>query len=117
MLYLHLNTPTDMRIKKTQTKEQIAKRLRDIRIDNRLTQKEMGELINMTSGSVGALENGLYTPNFDVLRILKKRLNVTYDFMLDGEVGPDSNKLKDENTKLKEEVERLRKMVDKLLKS
>lgn len=70
----------------------------------------------MTSGSVGALENGLYTPNFDVLRILKKKLNVSYDFMLDGELGPDSSKLKDENERLKEEVDRLRKMIDKLLK-
>jgi len=105
-----------MRIKKTQTKDQIAKRLRDIRIDNRLTQKDMAKLINMTSGSVGALENGLYTPNFDVLRILKKKLNVSYDFMLDGEVGPDSSKLKDENARLKEEVDRLKKMIDKLLK-
>jgi len=105
-----------MRIKKTQSKDQIAKRLRDIRIDNRLTQKEMAKLINMTSGSVGALENGLYTPNFDVLRILKKKLNVSYDFMLDGELGPDSSKLKDENERLKEEVDRLRKMIDKLLK-
>jgi transcriptional regulator with XRE-family HTH domain len=105
-----------MRIKKTHTKDQIAKRLREVRIDNRLTQKEMGEIINMTSGSVGALENGLYTPNFDVLRTIKKRFNVSYDFMLDGEVGPDSNKLLDENAKLKEEVERLKRMVDKLLK-
>lgn len=105
-----------MRVKKTNTKDQLAKRLREVRIDNRLTQKEMGKIINMTAGSVGALENGLYSPNFEVLRTLKKKLNVSYDFLIDGEISIDTNKIKEENTVLKEEVERLKKMVDNLLK-
>ncbi|MEY2648155.1 MAG: helix-turn-helix protein [Bacteroidota bacterium] len=105
-----------MRIKKSNTKDQLAKRLREVRIDNRLTQKEMGKIINMTAGSVGALENGLYTPNFDVLRTLKKKLNVSYDFLIDGEINMDASKIIKENIELKEEVERLKKMVDKLLK-
>ncbi len=105
-----------MRVKKPTTKDQVSTRLREIRINNRLTQKEMGEIINMTAGSVGALENGLYTPNYDVLRMLKKKLNVSYDYILDGENNISNDVVITENKDLKEEVARLKKMVDRLLK-
>jgi transcriptional regulator with XRE-family HTH domain len=105
-----------MRVQKKDISD-IPGRLRDIRIENRLTQKEMGKIIGMTSGSVGALENGLYTPNFDVLRILKKRLSISYDYLIDGEKKDGSTQaLKNENAALKEEIERLKKVVDKLVK-
>jgi transcriptional regulator with XRE-family HTH domain len=104
-----------MRVVKSKTHDDIGSRLREIRIENRLTQKEMAELISMTPGAVGALENNLYTPNFDVLRILKKKLNVSYDYLLDGEKG-SSVHIRQENEMLKKEVARLTKIVDKLLK-
>lgn len=95
----------------------IAKRLKDIRLDARLTQKEMAKMVGLTPGSVGALENGLYTPNFDVLRAIRQKLNVPYDFIIDGlesDISAPQTAL--ENKELKAEVERLKKMVDKLLK-
>lgn len=105
-----------MRVKKSDMND-ISGRLRDIRIENRLTQKEMGKIIGMTAGSVGALENGLYTPNFDVLRTLKKRLGIPYDYIIDGEKKDGSSQtLKNENTALREEVDRLKRIVDKLVK-
>lgn len=95
----------------------IAARMRDIRLDARLTQKEMAKLVGMTAGSVGALENGLYSPNYEVLRALKKKLGVSYDYVIDGvKNGINHNQLIAENKELKAEVERLRKMIDKLLK-
>lgn len=103
-----------MRVKKSKV-DDVASRLRDIRIENRLTQKEMADLIHMASGSVGALENGLYTPNFDVLRVLKKKLNVSYDYIIDGERGVDP-RIKQENERLKQEITRLNKLIDKLIK-
>lgn len=105
-----------MRVKKSKTQDDIGSRLREVRIENRLTQKEMAELISMTPGAVGALENGLYTPNFSVLRILKKKLNVSYDYLLDGENKVADTIVRQENISLKKEVERLTKIVDKLLK-
>jgi len=89
----------------------IAQRLREIRLDARLTQKEMAKIIGLTPGSVGALENGLYTPNFDVLRAIHTKLNVSYDYIIDG-VKTNHN----DDGDLRQEVERLRKIVDKLLK-
>lgn len=91
----------------------IGTRLRKIRIDARLTQKEMGEIVGLTPGSVGALENDLYTPNFDVLRAIHSRLGISYDFIIDGANTTGNIK---EIESLQQEVERLRRVVDKLVK-
>lgn len=98
-------------------KQTIGERLREIRLDARLTQKEMGKIVGLTPGSVGALENNLYTPNYDVLRAIHDRLGVSYDYIIDG-VRSVENPLKiiSENKELRAEVDRLKKMVDKLLK-
>jgi transcriptional regulator with XRE-family HTH domain len=97
--------------------EQIGKRLREVRIDARLTQREMAKLVNLATGSIGAMENGLYTPNFDVLRAIHKKLGVSYDYIIDGiESTDNASKLIEENARLKEELDRMRKIVDKLVK-
>ncbi len=91
----------------------IAKRLREIRLDARLTQKDMADVVGLTPGSVGAMENGLYTPNYDVLRALKKKLNVSYDYLIDGDKTSAS---RHEIEQLRQEVIRLTKIIDKLIK-
>lgn len=104
-----------MRInKKSIPNKDIANRLREIRLDARLTQKDMAKIVGMTPGSVGALENGLYTPNFDVLRALKDKLSVSYDYIIDGVKTPANGK--QELEELKQEINRLNKIIDKLLK-
>jgi len=75
----------------------------------------MGELVGLASGSVGAIEQGLYTPNFSVIRILKQKLNINYDYLIDGDTI--SNKEIDkEIEQLREENARLKRIVDKLTK-
>ena len=109
-----------MRLKKSKQKDtsdysDISKRFRDIRINHRLTQVEMGELVGLASGSVGAIEQGLYTPNFSVIIILKQKLNINYDYLIDGDTI--SNKEQDkEIEQLREENARLKRIVDKLTK-
>lgn len=95
----------------------IGSRIRDIRHNAKLTQKELAAIIGMTPGSVGALENGLYTPNYNVIRALHQRFNVPYEYIIDGVKSPDNIKeLSDENRKLKEENARLNRIIDKLTK-
>jgi transcriptional regulator with XRE-family HTH domain len=86
---------------------EINRRFREVRLKHKLTQAELAKLIGMASGSVGAIEQGLYTPNFHVLRILKKKLGVSYNYLIDGEQDQDLRELKEEN-------ERLKRIVDKL---
>jgi transcriptional regulator with XRE-family HTH domain len=110
-MHIYLRYKLDMKT------EQIGKRLREVRIDARLTQREMAKLVNLSTGSIGAMENGLYTPNFDVLRAIHKKLGVSYDYIIDGlESNENPSKLIEENARLKEELERMRKIVDKLVK-
>lgn len=94
-------------------KKDIAQRLREIRLDARLTQKDMAKIVGLTPGSIGAMENGLYTPNFDVLRALKQKLNVSYDYVIDGVKSPVNGQ---DYNELKKEVERLTKIIDRLVK-
>lgn len=95
----------------------IGQRLKEIRLDARLTQKEMAKIVGLTPGSIGAMENDLYTPNYDVLRAIHTKLGVSYDYIIDGLKSPENtSKLMTENKELKSEIDRLRKMVDKLLK-
>lgn len=93
----------------------INKRFREIRKKHNLTQKEMGDIIKLSSPAVSAIEQGLYTPNFGVLRIMKKKFKVDYDYIIDGQSGEEIENLRQENLKLKSEIDRLTKVVDKLL--
>lgn len=95
----------------------IGARLKNIRLNARLTQKDMAEIVNMRPASVGALENGLYTPNYDVIRAIRNRLGVSYDYIIDGvESEMNISDLIMKNKYLEEEVKRLNKVVDRLLK-
>lgn len=94
----------------------ISTRVKEIRLKNNLTQKEFAKQIGLSAPAVGAIENGLYTPNFNVLRTLKKKFFADYSYIIDGENTDEINNLRQENLKLKKEVERLAKVVDKLVK-
>ena len=75
----------------------------------------MGKLVGLASGSIGAIEQGLYTPNYSVLRILKQKLNVDYNYLIDGEKIEKRN-LDSEVKQLREENDRLKRIIDKLTK-
>lgn len=110
-----------MRIKSAMPKKQgeysdISYRFKQIRINHNLTQKEMGKMVGLSAPAIGAIENGLYTPNFKVMRILKTKFSIDYSFLIDGEPQGDIKNLRQENAKLKEEIARLTKVVDKLVK-
>lgn len=91
----------------------IAKRFKDIRIDNRLTQAEFAKVVGLSTPAIGAIENGLYSPSYSVIRALKRRLNISYNFIIDGEHTVDFEKeikaLRDENARLKRVVDKLTK--------
>lgn len=93
----------------------INKRFKEIRKQHHLTQKEMAAMIKLSSPAVSAIEQGLYTPNFSVLRILKKKLKIDYDYLIDGQSEEEKENLRQENLKLKSEIDRLTKVLDKLL--
>lgn len=109
----------DMRIKSTKKDlgdySDIKKRFKEIRLDHRLTQADLSKIVGLTPGSVGAIEQGLYTPSFRVLRALHHRLGVSYDYIIDG-VKTDTQDLERRVKILEEENAMLRKVVQKLTK-
>lgn len=94
----------------------IAIRFKEIRINNKLTQKEFGKAVGLSAPAIGAIENGLYTPNFNVMRLLKDKFNIDYSYLIDGDYSENIKNLRQENLQLKKEVDRLTKVVDKLVK-
>jgi transcriptional regulator with XRE-family HTH domain len=106
-----------MNSSKKENIEDVGTRLKTVRLNARLTQKEMAEIVNMKPSSIGALENGLYTPNYEVLRAIRKRLGISYEYLIDGvESEMNTSGLIMKNKSLEEEVSRLNKIVDRLLK-
>lgn len=116
---------TTMKIRNGKTVDKvyadICKRMKEIRIDNRLTQVEMAKVIGLTPSAVSAIENGSYTPNFTVLKKMKSQLGVSYAYIIDGvedkEGSGEVEALKAEIKELRSDRERLQKMLDRLLGS
>ena len=60
----------------------LSKRLKELRISNGLTQRELGELVNVTKVSICCYENGTRVPTLDTLTKLGKVLDVDVDYLL-----------------------------------
>jgi len=84
----------------------LSKRLKELRISNGLTQRELGERVNVTKVSICCYESGTRTPTLDTLTKLGKVFDVDVDYLL----GYDSHvKEKGKSKKVinmaKEEIE------------
>ena len=59
-----------------------AERLTELRKKNRLTQKEVGDVIGLTAKSDSTMESGLRQTTFEKLALLAKFFNVSTDYLL-----------------------------------
>ena len=84
----------------------LSKRLKELRISNGLTQRELGERVNVTKVSICCYENGTRTPTLDTLTKLGKVLDVDVDYLL-GYDSPAKEKGKSKKVinMAKEEIE------------
>jgi len=64
---------------------QVSARVRAIRKALDLNQKEFAQRLQAAGSSVSDVENGKYTPNFDMIRDLVKKFNVNIDYLMFGE--------------------------------
>jgi len=76
----------------THTKE-IGERIREIRKQLKLNQKELGEKMNLSAGSFSEIETGKYNPSMEFLIKLAKNHNVNLCYLLlgEGEMFVDPN--------------------------
>ena len=57
-------------------------RLRELREDNDLTQRELAKLINVDQRSLSFYEIGKYEPNIETIIKIAQILNTTTDYLL-----------------------------------
>lgn len=62
----------------------INQRVKDLRLKQNLNQTEMARILGCARSTYANIEHNNQTIHFKHLRILKKRFNVTYEFMIDG---------------------------------
>lgn len=90
---------------------EIGKRLKKIRLQHNLTQKQMGEEVGLSVSTISLIEQGKSTTTESLLRILS-RLNRIKDLESVFRVGEDLElKLKFEKARLKTERKRASKKI------
>ncbi len=91
--------------------EEIGKRLKKIRLQHNLTQKQMGEEVGLSVSTISLIEQGKSTTTESLLRILS-RLNRIKDLESVFRVGENLElKLKFEKARLKTERKRASKKI------
>ena len=65
---------------------QLGKRIKELRIENNLTQEELAEQLGVSFQAVSRWENDLTYPDITLLPILANMFGVSVDFLLDVDV-------------------------------
>jgi transcriptional regulator with XRE-family HTH domain len=60
----------------------IATRLKELRLNKRLRQDQVADLIGVTKSTMSAYENGMRQPSYDVLVSLARLYHVSADYLL-----------------------------------
>ena len=62
--------------------ENVGKKIKEIRLENKLTQKDFGELFFVSQDTVSLWENGKSCPTVEYLIEISRRFNVSVDYIL-----------------------------------
>jgi transcriptional regulator with XRE-family HTH domain len=65
-------------------KDGFPKRLRELRRQRNLSQKELGKIVGLHYTNLGKYERGLATPSSERLRRIADALGVTADYLIEG---------------------------------
>lgn len=60
----------------------IGKRLKELRINNKITQQELGDIINVSKVSISGYEKGTRIPSLDTLIELANYFKVSIDYLI-----------------------------------
>lgn len=67
------------------TMTSVNERIKQLRIDNNLTQSELAEKVGLTYVQIGRYEKGKSNPSADILQKLATALNTSTDYLMNGE--------------------------------
>ncbi len=88
----------------------LAKRMKELRMDRGLTQRELGEIINVTKVSICCYENGTRTPTLETLLDLANYFEVDLDYLLGRDKKVDSKPNEKTIRMAKEEIELMKEL-------
>lgn len=63
--------------------ETLSKRLKELRLENKLTQTKFGKLINVSQDTISLWEKGKSYPTIEYLYAICKEFSVSGDYLLD----------------------------------
>lgn len=66
------------------TTVQICRRFKKLRAETGLTQPEFGKGLKLTRSAVNAIEQGRYCPSIETIKLIKKKFNKSYDWIIEG---------------------------------
>jgi transcriptional regulator with XRE-family HTH domain len=69
----------------------IGKRIRELRIDNGLTQNDLAQRLSCSSKHLGNIERGTSRPSLECLLDISNALNVTLDYLVSESVSISKN--------------------------
>ena len=72
--------------------EKIGNFIKDIRINNNLTQKEFASILSVTPQAVSKWENGKNIPDIELLKIISSKFDIDISEILDGEYKKEEKK-------------------------
>lgn len=58
------------------------KKLKELRLENKLTQTDLGKKINISKANMSKYENDIIEPNLDTINALAQLFNVSSDYLL-----------------------------------
>lgn len=67
---------------------EFGKRLKELRLQKNLTQKQLGDMIGVKNSIISFYENGDRMPSPEVIRMLAYYLHVTSDYLMGIEKAP-----------------------------
>lgn len=63
---------------------ELCKRFKEIRKTRKLTQPEFAEILGINRVAVNAIERCQYNPGIGLLRALRSKYKLSYDYIIDG---------------------------------
>lgn len=74
-------------------KIEMGKRLRDLRLSQKMSQKEFADAIGKTQTSISQIEAGEYGLSHDTIFSIKEKFNLSSDWIYTGEPANNENQL------------------------
>jgi transcriptional regulator with XRE-family HTH domain len=71
-------------------------RIKQIRIENKMSQEQFGKEVDLTKGTVSKFENGKAFPGRETIEKIAKRFNVSVDYLLGRTEQKNRDIIKDE---------------------